>query len=497
MTFRLPDTEELKRLADELGLPLDDDGAGELAGYMLPFEMGFQFLDDTPACLPPVRFTERGYREPSREEDPLNAWALLAEIPGAGDGPLAGKRVAVKDNMFVAGVPMRYGTDFLNVLPEFDATVVTRVLEAGATVAGKSSCEFLCLHGGSTTSAGGFVGNPHDPDYSAGGSSSGSAALVVSGGADFALGTDQAGSVRIPASWSGAVGMKPTFGLVPFTGVAGLEGTLDHVGPITRTVADNALLLEIIAGPDGYDGRQVERDIPRFSESLGRPIDGLRIGLLEEGFAHEQGSQVACDCVREAAERFRKLGAAVENVSVPLHLPGIAIWSGIFMQPIWHALENNGVQFHVAGLHSPAFVDAMHHWRARANALPVNLRMTMLFGRYMERFGGRYYARARNLLPRLRAAYDAALDGFDLLMLPTTVTQASKLPSSPDAPIDAHVVADLYGTSANTCQFDITGHPALSMPCGMPGGLPAGMMLVGRHFDEATIYRAASAFEEE
>jgi amidase len=179
-----------------------------------------------------------------------------------------------------------------------------------------------------------------------------------------------------------------------------------------------------------------------------------------------------------------------------MHFPGIAIWSGLLMEPVWHALKMGGVQFSVDTMYSPAFVDAMQDWQSRAERVPVNLLMTLLFGRYMERFGGQYYARARNLLPRLRRAYDQALESCDLLLLPTTITQASRLPPSPEELTDKHIIMDLFGTSGNTCQFDATGHPALSMPCGMPGGLPVGMMLVAKAFDEPAIYRAAFAFEQ-
>ena len=137
----------------------------------------------------------------------------------------------------------------------------------------------------------------------------------------------------------------------------------------------------------------------------------------------------------------------------------------------------------------------MHNMPFASDDIPVNIRMVMLFGSYIERFGGRYYARARNLLPQLRKAYDELLHRYDLLLMPTTVTQASKLPE-PGDDLDAHIVSDLFGTSGNTCQFDATGHPAISIPCGMPDGLPVGMMLVGKHFDESTIYRAAFAFEQ-
>ncbi|KMO27438.1 amidase family protein, partial [Methylobacterium aquaticum] len=192
------------------------------------------------------------------EENPLGAWYWKSEVKGAETGTLTGKTVALKDNVALAGVPMMNGASTLEgFVPASDATIVTRMLDAGATILGKAVCEHFCLSGGSHTSDPGPVHNPHRMGYSAGGSSSGSAALVASGAVDLAIGGDQGGSIRIPASYCGIYGMKPTHGLVPYTGVMPIETTIDHTGPMTASVADNALLLEVLAGADGLDPRQV------------------------------------------------------------------------------------------------------------------------------------------------------------------------------------------------------------------------------------------------
>src|SRR5438034_4237139 len=204
-----------------------------------------------------VRYPRTGGYRPSADENPLNAWYQKCTIKGAPSGILAGKRIAIKDNVCVAGVPMMNGSSALEgYVPEFDATIVTRILDAGGEIVGKAVCEHLCFSGGSHTSDTGPVLNPHDHRRSAGGSSSGSAALVVAGECDMAIGGDQGGSIRIPSAWCGAYGLKPTYGLVPYTGVFPIELTLDHTGPIARTAADCALLLEAIAGEDGLDPRQ-------------------------------------------------------------------------------------------------------------------------------------------------------------------------------------------------------------------------------------------------
>ena len=185
----------------------------------------------------------------------------------------------------VGGVPMMNGADLLEGwTPEVDATVVTRVLEAGAEIVGKTACEYFCLSGGSHTNAHGPTHNPHRHGWSAGGSSSGSAVAVATGEADMALGADQAGSIRMPASFSGVVGLKPTYSLVPYTGIAPIEAYFDHVGPMTRTVADNARLLQVIAGPDGIDPRQRDVRVGDYIADLDAGVRGLRIGVLREGF---------------------------------------------------------------------------------------------------------------------------------------------------------------------------------------------------------------------
>ena len=208
-------------------------------------------------------------------------------IKGASSGKLAGKKIALKDNVSLAGVPMMNGASTLEgYTPDTDATIVTRILDAGGTIIGKTHCEYFCFSGGSHTCAAGPVHNPHRMGYSSGGSSSGSAVVVATGEADMAIGGDQGGSIRIPASFSGIYGMKGTHGLVPYTGVMPIEVTIDHTGPMTRNVRDNALLLEVLAGADGLDPRQGTLKVSNYTEALGGGARGLRIGVVKEGFGH-------------------------------------------------------------------------------------------------------------------------------------------------------------------------------------------------------------------
>src|SRR5207244_2124236 len=299
-----------------------------------------------------------GYR-PEGAENKYNAWYYKSEVHGASPGKLRGKRIALKDNVCLAGVPMMNGASTLEgYVPDVDATIVTRVLDAGGTIMGKVHCEYFCFSGGSHTSAAGPVQNPRKPGYSAGGSASGSAAVVPAGEVDMAIGGDQGGSIRIPAAYCGVYGLKPTYGLVPYTGIFPVEMTLDHTGPMTATVADNALLLEVLAGPDGLDPRQVNVKTAAYTNALTADARGMKIAVVKEGFGHASSEADVDVLVRKGAATFKQLGAQVDEVSIPLHLAGPAIWTPIAVEgATWQMLNGNGFSFHWQGLHVASLLD--------------------------------------------------------------------------------------------------------------------------------------------
>ena len=272
MPVQRPTVAQLDEIAKSLSLPLSH---AELEAFRRMMEGTLQAYDQVDAMadyLPGVRSPHAPAHRPEGADNKYNQWYVKTSVRGAADGKLAGKRVALKDNICLAGVPMSIGAGYLEgYVPEVDATVVTRILDAGGEIVGKAVCEYMCFSGSSHTSWPAPVLNPLDPSRSAGGSSSGSAVVVATGEADMALGGDQGGSIRIPAAWCGIVGLKPTYGLVPYTGIFPIELTIDHVGPMTRTVRDNALLLEVIAGPDGLDPRQhAPKVTPYLETSRGR-----------------------------------------------------------------------------------------------------------------------------------------------------------------------------------------------------------------------------------
>ena len=379
-------------------------------------------------------------------------------------------------------------------MPDVDATIVERILDAGGEIAGKAVCEYYCVSGGSQTSATGPVQNPRKPGYSAGGSSSGSAALVAAGDVDMAIGGDQAGSIRIPASHCGIVGLKPTYGLVPYTGIVPLEITLDTRADDSRRARQRALL-EVIAGPDGLDSRQYQSTPRRYTGALEGGVKRLRIGVLKEGFGHPNSEPDVDARVRDAAQRLAKLGATVADVSVPTHGLGFPVWAAIRGDAACITLlEMNGAGMGHEGLYVTSLIEAAMAWRGRADEFADTLKIASIMGKYtLDRYGGRYYAKAQNLRRRLRAAYDAALAAHDLLLLPTVPMKAAPIPAKDATPQE--ITRRSWEPTRNTCPFNVTGHPAISLPCGMEDGRPIGMMLVGRHDDEATIYRAAAAFE--
>jgi amidase len=496
-TVKRPTLEQMKKIVASLHMSMSEREVGEYLDVLEGTFQAYDRVNQLPDNLPSVRYPRTpGYR-PAASENPLNAWAVKTEVRGAAYGPLAGKRVVLKDNVCLAGVPMMNGASTLEgYVPDIDATIVTRILDAGGTIVGKAHCEYFCLSGGSHTSAMGPVHNPYKFGYAAGGSSSGSGALVGAGEVEMAIGGDQGGSIRMPACWSGCYGMKPTHGLVPYTGVMPIEATIDHTGPITTTVADNALFLEVLAGADGLDPRQYNVRVDKYTTGLGRGVAGMRIGVVAEGFNWPSSEADVDAKVRQAAERLRHLGATIETVSIPMHRDGQMIWTPIALEGLQaQMMHGNGMGFNWKGLYTTSLLDAHANWRARANELSRTLKISMLAGEYFIReHRGHFYAKAQNLGRLLRKSYDDVLAKYDLLLMPTLPMKATPLPPA-NAPLALYCQRG-FEMLPNTSPFDVTGHPAMSVPCGMSDGLPIGMMLVGKHYDETTIYRAAHAFEQ-
>jgi amidase len=496
MTTAKPTGAEITEAAKELGIDIDDADmdiyqASAIDNFGVYADIDAE--DDDPGLA--FRGGNRDWAEPA--ENPLGAWYVKTDIQTSTEGPLAGKTVVLKDNINLAGVPAMNGTNLLRGhISTADATVVTRLLDAGARIVGKANCESFVFSAGSHTCDNGVVRNPYRLTHSSAGSSSGCGALVGAGEVDLAVGTDHGGSARMPAAWCGIYGMKPTFGLVPYTGGMPLEASLDHIGPMTASVTDNAVTLRVMAGRDGLDPRQGAPEVKNYPEALGKPITGIRIGLLTEGFGSEGAEPDVEDAVRAASRVLAKLGAEVGEVSVPWHHRAGMVSLPLSLEgALQQTLLTNGLGVAAPGYHDPALVARLHNWQDRGNELSDSLKLMAVCANVMRRrFGGRHLAKAYNMVPRVRAAYDRAFEQVDLLLMPTVPKKAQPLPSE-DAPLGERLMR-AFEPIPNVQQFNVSGHPAMSVPCGMSDGLPVGMMLVGRWYDEPTIYSVAHAFEQ-
>lgn len=482
-------------MARQFGLSLSDADIAGLTRLSAAMGPAYDCLDRHSSGKLPVKYGRGAGEAPSH--NPCNAWAWMTEIHGAAAGPLKGRRVGIKDNIAVAGVPMRNGSRLLEgFVPDEDATVVTRILDAGGIIAGKTVCEDLCFSGSSHTSTPAPVLNPFDPARAAGGSSSGNAAAIAAGDITMAVGGDQGGSVRTPSSWCGIVGLKPTHGLVPYTGAFPIEPSFDHLGPMGKTVADVALLLSVIAGPDGLDPRQANVSVQDYVSAARKTAEGLRIGVLREGFERPESDAASDAVVRAALDRFARSGAGIEEVSLPLHIDAYQIGSIAIFEGAADFLFAGSIMGSGFGGYYPERMAGhwARAWRENPDALPAIGKFALLFGAHVRQAEqGGTYAKAQNLRRKLRAAYDAALSRFDVLAMPTLPFTAPLLPR-PEASLEETVTAGL-DMEGNTAPFDATGHPAMTVPCGLSRGLPVGLMFAGRHFDERNLLRAAASFE--
>lgn len=488
-----PTREDVAATADRLGLDIPPD---QIAAY---HRMLLANLDDLaqlprmPGASHPVAPPAPGAREaghpPRPEENTLNAWVWRAVVQERANGPLADVRVALKDNIALAGVPMTAGSPLLQGhVPEVDATVVRRLLQAGARILGKAACEDLCFSGGSHTAASGPVPNPHDPTRMAGGSSSGPVALVAAGEVDLGVGTEQGGSIVVPASWCGVLGLKPTHGLVPYTGSLGIEPSVDHIGFFARDVALLERALEATAGPDGLDPRQGEpptlpREPPR--------ADGWRVALLQDGFDWPDGISDARVDALVRDEVRRRLGQRGGEAHVPLHRHGPQLNSAVTVPSVARAYgEGSGVMVPHRAPQSADLADAFAAGRdARADELAPTVKLAALTGTYLrESLHDTPYAAAQNLRRELRAQVDASFERADLLAMPSAPYTAPPMPA-PDAPPDEVLSMAFHGYNATP--FDMTGHPTLSLPAGELDGLPVGALLVAPHGGEWRLLSAA------
>src|SRR5258706_135464 len=344
--------------------------------------------------------------------------------------------------------------------------------------------------------------NPHDARHVTGGSSSGSAVAVASSQVDISFGGDQGGSIRIPAAWSGTVGLKPTFGLISHFGIAfGSDQSIDFTGPITRTVEDAAAALQAVAGYDGYDPRQ-GREVPERLDVLTNLANGvkrLRLGIVEEGF---QGAEPdVSSLVMAATDVLADAGAVVSKVSIPEHLLVRPAVAAVAAEGARAVLET-GIFGAVAKTYYPASLIAAINkmWAHEADLMKPGLKFGYLLAEFSrQNYHGRVYAKAHNLRPAFVKAYDQALVDVDVLVMPTCILKAFEV-GGPDDYLKSLendiTIGERTMAVQNTLPFNYTGHPALAVPCGKSQGLPVSMQLVGRYFDDPRLLQVAYAFQQ-
>lgn len=518
-------SDDVFRLAGEVGFNVQASEVEAYTELLQKAQAAFEAvaaLDDYQPTPNTEAAPRQNVHRPNPVDNPHNAWAWKChcEHTSPSSTILTGKTICLKDNIAMAGVPCLVGTDsFTGWTPAMDATVVARVLEAGGTVTGKAVCENLSRGAVSCTAATGPIHNPYAYGYNAGGSSSGTAALIGSGAVDMGLGCDQGGSIRIPAALCGLYGFKATTGLVPYTGIVSNDASVDYVGPITKTCTDCATLLQAIAGVDGLDDRQgpgtpFPGSVPEYKNMLEYPsarqlpLSGLRIGVLVEGIKSTNMNPNLAESFYKAVDGFKELGAAVTDVTVPLHTQGRTIYS------VLSKMGNHmGMRGQATGRRQVMLTD-LYEIKGKTNpydptsvaAMSAISKEGLLAGALgWDKYPLAYY-KAVNLMRQLRDAYDEVFKTVDLIVMPTTLKPSARLPGL--TAIELAAVSPLThmasgsGLTENTSPFNGTGHPALAMPIGFIRvaenphiQLPASLQIVGRFFDEALILQAAYTWE--
>jgi aspartyl-tRNA(Asn)/glutamyl-tRNA(Gln) amidotransferase subunit A len=406
--------------------------------------------------------------------------------------PMGGVPVAIKDVMCTRGVRTTAGSKILgNFIPPYDCTAVARLEAAGAVVLGKLNCDEFAMGSSNENSAFHPVHNPRDKTRVPGGSSGGSAAAVAAEMAVAALGSDTGGSIRQPAAFCGVVGMMPTYGRVSRYGLIAFASSLDHIGPLARTVKDAAIVLRTIAGRDPMDSTSADVPVPDYVAELDRPVRGVRIGVAKEYFGEGLDPEVR-KAVEDGIQTLAKLGCEVVPVSLPHSKYAIPTY---YLVATAEASSNlarfDGVRYGYRAKNARTLSEMYR--RSRDEGFGAEVKRRIMLGTYALSAGyyDAYYLKAQKVRTLLTRDFHEAFNKVDAIVTPTTPTAAFKLGEKVDDPL-AMYLADIYTVTA-----DLAGIPGISIPCGRTrGNLPIGLQILGKHFDEATILRVAHRYEQ-
>jgi aspartyl-tRNA(Asn)/glutamyl-tRNA(Gln) amidotransferase subunit A len=405
---------------------------------------------------------------------------------------LAGVPVGVKDVMATRGVRTTAGSKVLeNYISPYDCTAVTRLEAAGVVILGKMNCDEFAMGSSNENSAYKPVHNPRDLSRVPGGSSGGSAAAVAAGMAVATLGSDTGGSIRQPASFCGVVGLMPTYGRVSRFGLIAFASSLDHIGPLTNTVKDAAIILQTIAGRDPMDSTSADVPVPDYAAELDKPVRGLRLGVPKEYFGEGLDAEVRA-AVEAAIQKLAGLGCEIVPISLPHTEYAIPTYYIIATAEASSNLARyDGVRYGHRAKAVRSLSDMYE--RTRDEGFGAEVKRRIMLGTYALSAGyyDAYYLKAQRVRTLLARDFEEAFKKVEAIVTPTSPTAAFKLGEKTQDPL-AMYLADVYTVTA-----DLVGIPGISVPCGeTQGKLPIGLQILGRHFDEATILRLANAYEK-
>ena len=425
------------------------------------------------------------------KEEAIARAAQLDGLAPRDRGPLHGVPIALKDNLCTRGVRTTASSRMLeHYVPPYSATVVERLEAAGGIVVGKTNCDEFAMGSSNENSAFGPVRNPWDRERIPGGSSGGSAVAVASGLVPVSLGSDTGGSIRQPAALCGIVGLKPTYGRVSRYGLIAFASSLDQIGPFTRTSADAAVILGVLAGPDPRDATAAPEPVPAYASALTGDVSGLRVGVPQSLFGDGVDQEVLT-AVEEALRVLSSLGATLVDVELPHAGHAIPVY---YLVATAEASSNlaryDGVRY---GYRAPeARTLQSMYFRTRDEAFGPEVKRRIMLGTYVLSAGyyDAYYLKAQQVRTLIRQDYERAFATVDVVAMPTSPTPPFRLGEKTDDPLQMYL-ADVFTVSAN-----LSGLPALSIPCGFSKQcLPIGVQFTGRAFDEPTLLRVADAYE--
>lgn len=418
--------------------------------------------------------------------------AELDQVPFEERGPLFGMPIGVKDNIVTEGLETTCASKILEgFMPIYDATIVKKLRDAGMITVGKLNMDEFAMGSSNENSAYKTTKNPWNLSHVPGGSSGASAAAVAAGEVPFSLGSDTGGSIRQPAAYCGVVGMKPTYGRVSRFGLVAFASSLDQIGPITRNVKDNALLLEAISGVDEMDSTSADVPVPNYAAALDGNIKGLKIAVPKE-FLGEGVGEAAKQSVLDALEVLKGLGATVEEVSLPHSKYALAAYYILSSSEASSNLSRfDGIRYGYRSENAKNLLEL--YKQSRAEGFGDEVKRRIMLGTYSLSAGtyDAYYKKAQQARTLIKADYDKVFENYDVIIGPTAPTPAFAIGANIDDPMT------MYANDILTIPINLAGVPAISVPCGFENGLPLGLQIIGKHFDEETLYRVAYAYEQQ